>query len=104
MRVWETDEVPGLASADGFVDSVAADDVAANASFARAYVDDVRIGFRDGDGTYGGRCGLFFVEDRRPVHAAIHRLPDATGHCAEIICVVLPDDPGDCEDASATEW
>ena len=90
----KADELPGRSCIDGFVDAVAADDVAADAGFAGADVDDVRIGFGDGDGADGGRGVFCFVEDGLPVEAAVSGLPDSAGYCAEVVGVVLADDAG----------
>src|ERR1700676_372355 len=47
-RVWKPDKLPGFSGINGFVHAVSADDVAADASFARPHIDDVRIGFGNG--------------------------------------------------------
>src|ERR1700684_3782325 len=58
--------------------------IAANASLARAHVDDVRIKLRNGNAA-NRRCS-FLIEDRRPAHPAIGGLPHSAAGCAELIC------------------
>src|SRR5271156_1775538 len=103
VGVAEADELPGGAGVDGFVDAVAADDVAAHTGFAGADVDDVGIGFRDGDGADGGRGVFCLVEDGLPVEAAVGGLPDSAGDCAEVISIGLADDAGYGYYAASTE-
>src|SRR5262245_52626972 len=64
---------PGLAGVGGFVDAVAGREIGANDSGTGADVDDVRIGWRDGNGA--DRAGGLAVEDRFPVRAIICRAP-----------------------------
>ena len=66
--------LPGLARVGGFVDAVAAGHVAADVGFARADVDDVRVGSRYGDGA-DGRDRLV-IKNGLPVDAGVGRLPD----------------------------
>ncbi len=103
VGVAEADEFPGGSGVDGFVDAVAADDVAAHAGFAGADVDDVGIGLGDGDGADGGRGVFRLVEDGPPVEAAVGGLPDAAGSRAHVVGVGLSDDAGDGDYAAAAE-
>src|ERR1700682_4797163 len=54
VRVLQADKVPSLAGVDRFVNAVATDDVAADASLARAHVNHVGIRFGNSNGADGG--------------------------------------------------
>src|SRR6266481_9028092 len=102
-RVAKADKLPGFARVDGFVHPIPADDVAADARFPGADINDVGIGFGNRDRTDGRRSVFLFVKESLPVEAAIGGLPDAGCHAAKIIGVVLADDAGNGENASAAE-
>src|SRR5579862_6810644 len=104
VGVGKAGELPGLAGVDGFVNSVATDDVATDASFTGADVNHVGIRFRNCDGADRGRCIFLFVEDRLPVEASVRGFPNSSGGCAEVIDVVLSYDSGDGDDAAAAKW
>ena len=72
----EADVRPGLAGVGRLVDAVARHDVAADARLAHADVDDVGVRFGDGDRA-DRRARDLAVGDRRPVRAAVGRLPEA---------------------------
>src|SRR5256884_440965 len=59
--VFQADVSPGLPGVGGFVDTVSERDVAADAGFAGADIDDVGIRIRHGDGA-DGRDGLLIEE------------------------------------------
>src|SRR5581483_8141692 len=101
-RVVEADVRPGLTGVHGFIHPVAEGDVAANAGFAGADVDDVGIGRRHGNAA-DGRDRLL-IEERNPGDAGVGGFPDAAGDRAEIIRVGIAGNAGDREDATATEW
>src|SRR5258708_4587951 len=103
MGVRQANEFPGLAGVDRFIHSVSADDVAADASFASTYIDRVWIGLGNGQRANRRRCVLLLVKERPPIEAAIGGLPNAPGHTAKIINVVLADDAGNGEHASAAK-
>src|SRR6267378_6757786 len=102
-RVAQPGKLPGLAGVDGFVYSVSADDVAANASLSRADINNVWIGFGNRERADGRRSVLLLVEERLPVEAAIGGLPDAACNAAKIISVVLADDTGNGENPPAAK-
>ena len=100
-RVLQANVVPGLAAVVRTVDAVTEGDVAANAGFACADINDVGIGFRDRDAADGG--GGLLVEKRIPGNATVSGLPNAAGYGAKIVGVGLARDSGDGEDATAAE-
>ena len=74
--------LPGLAAVGGAPDAVADRGTLAVVRLARADVDDVRIGRRNGDGA--DRFIRHVVEHRMPVKAAVGRLPHAAGGEADV--------------------
>ena len=100
VGVVEADVRPGLAGVGGFVDAVAAHDVAADAGFAHADVDDVGIRLGDGDRADRG-AGDQAVGDRRPLRAAIGRLPQAAADRAEVGFLRPSLDAGDRDRSAA---
>ena len=86
-RVLQANVVPGLAAVVRTVDAVTEGDVAANAGFACADINDVGIGFRDRDAADGG--GGLLVEKRIPGNAAVRGFPNAAGNRAKIVSVRL---------------
>src|SRR5260370_32597055 len=91
--VAKPDKLPGLAGVDGFVYSVSADDVAANASLSRADINDVGIGFGNRERADGRRSVPLLVKEGLPIEAAIRGLPYAACDAAEITGLALPHDP-----------
>jgi hypothetical protein len=83
VGVGEADVRPGLARVGRLVDAVAGHDVAANARFAHADVNDVGIRFGDSDGA-DRRALQLSVGDRRPVGAAVDRFPQTAADRAEV--------------------
>src|ERR1051326_2733229 len=67
MCVRQSDELPSLTRVNRLIDSISANDIAADASFARADIDDVGIGFGHGERTDGGRSVLLLVKERLPI-------------------------------------
>ena len=83
VGVGEADVGPGLARVGRLVDAVAGHDVAADARFT--HPDVHRVGVRLGDSDRPDRCALdLTIGDRRPVHAAVGRLPQAAADGAEV--------------------
>ncbi len=103
MRVAKSGKLPRLAGVDRFVHPVSAHDVAADASFSGANIDDVGIGFGNGQRTDGRGSILLLVKERLPIEPAIGSFPYAARNASEIIGVVLADDAGDGENASAAK-
>ena len=103
MRVRQADELPRLAGVDRFINSVAADDVAADAGFARPDINDVRIRLRNGDRADRRRHAFRLVGQRLPVQSAIGGLPHAAGSSAHVIHVGLTHDARDRGNASAAK-
>jgi hypothetical protein len=103
MRVGKADELPCFARIDRLVNTVAADDVAADTRFARPHINDIRIGLSNGDRSNCRRRILLFIENGFPTEPAIGRLPHAPGNCAKIIDIILANYAGDSDDASAAE-
>ncbi len=89
MGVRQADELPRRACVNRFINSVAADNVAANASFAGSDINDVRVRLRDGN--RADRRGHVFclVGQRLPVQSAVRGLPYAAGSGAEVIHIRL---------------
>src|SRR5260370_40621378 len=75
LRIAETEVLPGPSGISRFVDAVAGGEVRALQPFAAAYVDDVGIGRRNGDGA--DRARVLIVEDRLPGAARVRGLPYA---------------------------
>ena len=75
--------LPGLAAIDRLVHAIPEGNVAANARFARAHVDDVRVRRRHRNAA--NRRNRLLVKQRHPVHAAISGLPHSARHSAKII-------------------
>src|ERR1700738_4737510 len=103
MRVAKPNKLPGFSRVDGFVHTVSADDVAANAGFPSADIDRVGIGFGNGERTDRRRGGLLLVKDGFPIEAAIRGLPDAARNAAKIVSVVLANHARDSENPSAAK-
>ena len=101
LRVFEADVRPGLSGVSGLVHAVAVGDVAADAGFAGANVDDVGVRRSDGDRADGHDGGL--VRERRPRRAAVHGLPDAASDGAEVIRIRIACDAGHGKRAAAAE-
>ena len=74
---------PGPASIIRAIHAVAVRYVAADAGFAGAGIDDVRVGVRDGDCANRGRVEVA-VGDVDPVRAAVGRLEHTAGAGAEV--------------------
>src|SRR5450830_1893583 len=74
LAVAEPEVCPRLPSVGGLVHTVTGSEIGTNDSCAAPYVDDVRVGWRDCDGTDRSR-GLV-VEEREPVGAEVGRAPD----------------------------
>ncbi len=104
MRVRKANELPGLTRVDRFVDTVAADDIAANTRLSSSDVNDIRVRLRNCDCTDGWRRIFLLVENRLPVEAAIRRLPYASGDGAKIVDIGLADYARHRDDAAATKW
>ena len=78
---------PALARVRGFVNAVTKGNIAANAGFAGANVNDVGIGIRNRDGA-DGRDRLL-IEQWIPSDTAVGGFPDASADGSEIIGVWL---------------
>src|SRR5260370_7676900 len=81
----EAEVLRGPSGISRFVDAVAGAEVRALQPFAAAYVDDVGIGRRNGDGA--DRARVLIVEDRLPGVARVRGLPYAAvdrGHVENI--------------------
>ena len=97
-RVAQADVLPGLAAVHGLVDAVALRDVAAQAGFSRADVQNIWIGHRHGEAANGGRA--FLVEDRGPGQSAVGRLKDTAAGASEVVGGGIPGDAG-CRERTA---
>jgi len=94
---------PCPATISGLIDAVAVRDVAADGSFARAGIDDIRVGVRNGQRADSSGCEEA-IRDVLPMRAAIRRLPDAPGAGAEEERPRLGRMPGDGDDAPTPMW
>ena len=101
-RVFQPDVRPGLSAIHGFVHSIAVRNISANARFARAHVNHVRIRRRHCDRTHGHDPGL--VRHRRPRDPAVRRFPGTARHGPEIIGLGIARHAGYREGAPATKW
>src|SRR5262245_23343826 len=88
-RVFQTDALPGFACVQGFIDAVAMREIAANAGFAHANVNHIRIGFADGNRADGAGAEALSVADRFPIHAAVRGFINAAAYATEIIHIRL---------------
>ena len=104
VRVAQARERPGLAGIDRLVNAVPANDVAADARFARPHVDHIRIGL--GNSHRADRRGRIFrlVEKRFPVETAVGGLPHSSSHRAKIVDIILPHHARNRDDAPAAKW
>ena len=95
VRVRQADELPGLAGVDGLVHAIAADDVAADARFAGADVDDVGIGLGNRDARRSTATRLSSCRTaasssgRRPWSSTRRRRPRRSNTCH--VCPTTPD-------------
>src|SRR5258708_33748724 len=101
MSIFQPDLFQRLAAVVGTVDAIAERDVAANAGFAGADINDVRIGFRDRDAADGG-SGLL-LEKRIPGNAAVGGFPNTAGNPAKIVSVRLTRHAGDGKRAASAK-
>src|SRR5262245_24790895 len=74
---------PGLAGIDRLVNAISSHDVAADARFTHADVDDFRVRFTDGHGADGGAADLA-IGDWGPGVATVHRLPEPSASSPEV--------------------
>src|SRR6059036_1518092 len=100
-RVFQADIFPGFAAVVRTVNAVAEGNVAANASFAGADVNDIGIRFGDCDAADGG--GGLLVEKRIPGNAAVRGFPNAAGNRAKIIGIRLARHTGHGKGAPAAK-
>ena len=100
VGVREADVRPRLAGVGRLVDAVARLDVAADARLAHADEDDVRDRLRDGDRA-DRRARDLAVGDRRPVLAAVGRLPQTAAGRAEVADLRLALHAGDRDRSAA---
>ena len=99
--VAQADVLPGLASVERLVDSVAVTDVAADAGFAGADINGIAIGI--GYGEAADRTTTLFIEHWDPALGAVGGLPDSAAGGAEIVGGGIAGDSGCGERASAAE-
>src|ERR1700691_3581852 len=92
---------PSLARIERFVDSIALRSVAAYAGFARTHVNRIGIGIGYRQAANGS--GSLFIENGRPGHCAVGRLPDPAASRAEIVGRGIAWDSGRCQRRSAAE-
>src|SRR5437870_446363 len=100
-RIFESDILPTLSGIDRFINTGSISRIAADRRFARSSVDNVVIGRRYRD--RADRRNVLFIEKRRPICAAIGRLPDSTSNRPEIISVGFSEHAFDGEGPSAAE-
>ena len=73
---------PRLSRIERFVYAVAVGNIAADASFARARINYVRVGFGNGDAS--NRGDRFIIENRKPRESAVRGLPNAASYSSKI--------------------
>ena len=82
--VAQADVLPGATPIRGFVHAISVREIRAQAGFAHAHVDNVRIGFGDRDRTY--RAGVeVAIRNRRPGEPRVHRLPYASASGTHVV-------------------
>ena len=86
LAVSQADVGPGFSGVGRFVDAVALRDVAAQLAFARAYVNDVRVGRRHRDSA-DRRGRQASVRDGGPRHAAVRRFPQSAAGRTKVVLV-----------------
>ena len=102
LGLFEADVFPGAAGVSGFINAIAGGRVAADASLAHAGVDDIGIGFGDGERADGTGCDLT-IGDREPVESTVSGFPDAASGGAEIVGLRQGRNAGDGDGAASTE-
>ena len=100
--VAQADVGPGLAAVSGFVDAVAGGQIGANVRFARARVNDLRIGRRHCE--RADRSHRLPIEDRLPNHAGIGGFPDAAIDGAEVKGGRVAGNSGHRDHAASAKW
>ena len=103
IRRPEPDVAPRLARVRTLVDAIARHDVAADAGLAHSDEHDVRIGLAHGDGAHGGALDLT-IRDRRPVLAAVTRLPEPAAGGAEVRFLGATDHTAGSDRPAAAAW
>src|SRR5690349_6717781 len=94
---------PGLTGVNGLINTVAADDVAADASFTRPDINDIRVRLGNSECADRRRGFLFLVKNGLPVEATVRGLPNATRDAAKVVSIVLADHAGHSEHTPAAE-
>ncbi len=82
--VLQADVLPGLARIHRLVHAVTVGDVAANVVLACADVNDVRVGFGNGDVTDRGSTERLSIRHAFPIRTAVWWFPNATVGAAEV--------------------
>src|SRR6267143_6625808 len=93
---------PGFTGVGGFMNSVAGGEVRALQSFAAADVNNVRIGWCDGESADG--AGGLIVENRTPGVAEIRGFPDTAVDGGHVEHIGLVRHARDGHGAASAEW
>ncbi len=101
LAIAEAEVGPGFAGVAGFVDAIADGEVGAMQAFTRAGVDDVGIGWSDGERADG--AGGLVVEDGDPGAAVVVGLEDSAVDLRDVEDVGLRRDTGRGAGASAAQ-
>src|SRR5438046_253098 len=91
-RIPQADVFPRLATVESLVNPIAVRNVATDASFPCADVDDVRLRRRYRQTSNAPDC--FFIKQRGPGHGAVGRLPDSAACRAKVVGIWIPRNSG----------
>src|SRR5258708_3195211 len=101
LRVAQAEMLPGLAAVAGFVNAVAGREIWALETFAAPDVQNIGVGWRDGN--RADRAGRLVVENGLPRVAGVGCPPNASVHCSHVEDIRLARDAGDGDGAAAAE-
>src|SRR5579859_5838049 len=102
LSIHQAEMRPGLTGVGGLVDAIANGEIGTVQSLATAYINNVGVRGRNGNGTDGLR-GLM-VENWVPGAAVVVRFPDAAVYLAHIKHIGLAGNTGGRASATAPKW
>src|SRR5437660_7321263 len=104
VGVFQAHNGPVLAGINGLINSVAGDDIAANAGFAGGRVNHVRIRGRHSNTADGGGHVLDLIGHGTPGKSIIGTFPDTSAYATEIVCMRIAGDSTDRKHAASPKW
>src|SRR5947209_346619 len=93
---------PALAAICGLIDPVAVGEIRAPVSLATAHINNVRIGWSNGQ--RANRSNRLAVKSRGPGQAAVGGFPHSSAHAAKVVGVGLVLDAAHGNASAATKW